>query len=518
MTFSKLRLHIALLASCCLIPSALATDFYVNAPAGDDAWTGLCPEWDGDSCGPKATIQAALNLATSNDVIHVAPGRYVENVYYASKNVAIRAENPSVWLADPLDETQASIIDGSQPTDPDYGCAVRFYGTESPACELDGFTVTGGTGLMGSSGFTEGGGIFGGDAGTVWIWTRATISNCVITRNTARFGGGLTQCGGLIQNCDIVDNWTADPGGSNHNGGGLSACNGTIIDCNISGNESYGGGGLYSCLGDIVNCQITDNTASWSGGAMMWCDDCTVTNCNISDNVACTSGYGAGGAVFSQRATYVNCTFANNVGQSGGAIYAWQANAPTMYNCIIWGNVANDGQGHQIKLNTTTTPCTLTVAYSDLEGGAAGVYLANSYCTVAWGAGMLTTDPLFADEAAGDYSLAPDSPCVDAADNNAVPDGIDEDLTRRLRFADRPATPDTGAGDAPIVDMGPFEYQCDGDLNGDGGVTLSDLAQLLSNYGLTAVAGYADGDLNGDGNVNLSDLAALLSLYGAICP
>ena len=58
---------------------------------------------------------------------------------------------------------------------------------------------------------------------------------------------------------------------------------------------------------------------------------------------------------------------------------------------------------------------------------------------------------------------------------------------------------------------------CPGDLNGDHAIDLTDLAELLSNYGLTG-ATPADGDLNGDTLVDLTDLAQLLSLYGTFCP
>jgi hypothetical protein len=59
---------------------------------------------------------------------------------------------------------------------------------------------------------------------------------------------------------------------------------------------------------------------------------------------------------------------------------------------------------------------------------------------------------------------------------------------------------------------------CFGDLDGDNDVDLSDLAQLLANYGTTNGAAYEDGDLDEDGDVDLSDLAALLAVYGTTCP
>jgi hypothetical protein len=60
--------------------------------------------------------------------------------------------------------------------------------------------------------------------------------------------------------------------------------------------------------------------------------------------------------------------------------------------------------------------------------------------------------------------------------------------------------------------------ECPGDLDGDNDVDLSDLAQLLANYGTTSGAAYEDGDLDDDGDVDLADLATLLAHYGEACP
>ncbi|MFN0134906.1 MAG: PEP-CTERM sorting domain-containing protein [Phycisphaerae bacterium] len=58
---------------------------------------------------------------------------------------------------------------------------------------------------------------------------------------------------------------------------------------------------------------------------------------------------------------------------------------------------------------------------------------------------------------------------------------------------------------------------CVGDVDGNGEVTLTDLAILLTNYGLGEGASSGQGDTDGDGDVDLSDLAALLGNFGVIC-
>jgi hypothetical protein len=57
-----------------------------------------------------------------------------------------------------------------------------------------------------------------------------------------------------------------------------------------------------------------------------------------------------------------------------------------------------------------------------------------------------------------------------------------------------------------------------GDVDLDCDVELSDLAQLLGNYGATTGMTWNEGDLDNDGDIDLSDLAALLGSYGLTCP
>lgn len=54
-----------------------------------------------------------------------------------------------------------------------------------------------------------------------------------------------------------------------------------------------------------------------------------------------------------------------------------------------------------------------------------------------------------------------------------------------------------------------------GDLDGNGAIDLSDLSQLLSQFGSTG--GTFSADINGDGAVDLTDLSLLLSNFGGSC-
>lgn len=101
---------------------------------------------------------------------------------------------------------------------------------------------------------------------------------------------------------------------------------------------------------------------------------------------------------------------------------------------------------------------------------------------------------------------------------------IAEDYTRRgeVLFAQwliEDAGAAGGLARSPVAQLTLFcnsNCPCVGDLDRDGRVTLSDLAELLVHYGESGMA-FEQGDFDGDGSVGLEDLSALLAVFGEAC-
>jgi|GEM_PF-2054257 len=202
------------------------------------------------------TIQAAIDAAGTGDTVIVAPGSYPENIHFIDRDIILTSTNPT----DP-NIVASTVIDGGG-----LNTTVRFAGNETAACELRGFTITGGAGPG-----LDGAGING-------VNCLARISYCNITGNTsANKGGGLKGVNGSISHCRITDNT------SGYLGGGLAGCMGFISNCLIAGNSATNvGGGLNNCDGSIINCTIVNNSAG-SGGGVKDCDG-TIINCIIWGN------------------------------------------------------------------------------------------------------------------------------------------------------------------------------------------------------------------------------------------
>ncbi len=465
-----------------------------------------CPgPGSGTAKNPYCKIQDAIDAASDGDKIVVFVGTYAENISFQGKAITVQSIDPHN-----AEIVQATIIDGSDASqETTEGSAVTFSNSEGNQSILDGLSLTGGIGFnpiflrrhgggiycAGSSPLIrncrifenhvthEGGGLFLASGSPV-------IQDCLILGNSAARGGGIRVDGGTaeIVGCMIISNLASVASASVASGGGISLVDGsaTIHRCVITNNVATGatsnarGGGISCGLGNpiITHSIISGNTADRGGGIDILSSDPVVNNCVISGNIASERGgglfsTGTPAAVIPSNPVITNCTVVNNsAGESAGGIYThYFAPAHTMIlNSVLWFNDAPTGaQLHVAGQNIVTT-----VAYTDVQGGLNDI-LVDPGTYLDWQLGNLSIDPLFVEPDNEDYHLHGGSPCIDAADNTAVPKGVVMDLDGNPRFVDDPNTDDTGFGKPPIVDMGAYEFQFQdpcADDDGDGRVTI----------------------------------------------
>jgi len=320
------------------------------------------------------------------------------------------------------------------------------------------------------------------------------ISNCVISRNSGRYGGGVYYASEsmIISECIISNNSAADLT-NNANGGGIYFglgyssdinINNCIIQnnsCDIDQNASTSGGGLGGgiyIIGQhiggvsISNCEILTNWSTRSGGGIyVNLGGCVITDCTLRGNFTkpCTpdgNGVLGGGAIsfsgLTNNSVISHCEFSENssYGYPGGAIRAsYGINASlTLENCTVTRNYSIGAgaiyfYGSLILRNTI-------VAFNQ---GSLAIYAASpdfSFCDFYGNEGSdgeatttnangdpcdvysnIFLDPMFADTANSNYQITwtsfptsgiTKSPCIDAGDPALPndPDGTVADIGR----------------------------------------------------------------------------------------
>ncbi len=458
--------------------------------------------------GDYPTIQAGIDAAQDGDEVVVADGVYTGpgnwDIDFGGRSIAVRsAGGPDNCIID------VALTFNHR--------GFHFHSGETQAAVVDGFTIT--QGRLSWSGSEPRG------AGIRCDNSSPTIVNCDIVGNMAiggghngGFGGGIYSSGGspAIVNCKIRNNTVQTVEGTSSGGGILCSGAPLIVDCTISANSAspttfhvypatIGGVSVSGAGAVVANCAITGNTAQYTGGVGAF-NGATLINCSISGNLAEYPGHGVGnvgGASVSLGATLINCTITANAAEGLGGV---SAAAATLRNCIVWSNSPDQ---------VTGTPES-TVTHCDVQGGWGGPGFSN-----------IDADPLFVDAAGADgqpgtlddnLRLQPGSPCIDAGHNWAIAGIAETDLDDNPRFADGPAD-DTGCGVPVVVDMGAYEFQVKpfdvrlGDINGDGGVHITDFLDLLGDWGPCSDKCCLS-DLDLDGEVGFSDFLALLANWG----
>lgn len=340
-----------------------------------------------------ATLQEAVDVAISGDVINVLAGTYVEP---GNKNITILDKDISIIA-----------VSGPDATEIDCGNDGRGFFFDNSNGLLEGFTINHG-GIMagGYDGGERGGGIYCDNG------SDPTIRNCVVQNCRVQERGGGLYCTG--DSSPILESCTIRNCLSNNNGGGMACDNDSapvFEDCLILDNETPDlGGGAWAvnrAYPKFNRCVFKGNSAKY-GGALRLYDDARadLTECFLVQNEATRQG-GAIHCRNNSRADLMSCTVADNSGGNlGGGIYV-SVGIVDLKQTIVWGNTAATN-GNEVLLSgsnaTAFLECSCTLV--TVEGGTVidnggNVYEDPQFCMLA----MDEDDPHYY------YGLHYESPC-----------------------------------------------------------------------------------------------------------
>jgi len=344
-----------------------------------------------DAAGSPYRIEGDITVPTGQ-MLTIEPGAVVsfQSWYSLTVNGTLLADGTA---SEPI------LFTG---TDSPGWLGIRFVGA-SDSSLLDNVIVEKGR-ATGADPLNRGGGIY-------IDGSNLTISNSTIRDNFAIYSGGglyLNNSNATLIGNTIINNQAGQGGSSN--GGGLAIwySNPTLTDNVISGNS--------------VNISGSYTTPSGHGGGLyLRSSDAVLTGNLISDNhvnAALNSNARGGGLyLYYGSPVFINNTITGNSLENqstgyysikeGGGIYTNHSN-PTFVNTILWNDTPQELFANDYGVNST-----YTIAYSDIQGGQAGIVTNNSV-TVNWEAGNIDSDPLFTDAASGDFTLQENSPAVDA--------------------------------------------------------------------------------------------------------
>jgi hypothetical protein len=329
-------------------------------------------------------IQLAIIASSNGDTVLVSPRTYFENIKFFGKKIIVASLFLTTGDYTIITNT---IINGSNPVNPDTCSCVLFVNGEDTSSVIEGFTITGGTGTKwpdehGAGVYVEGGGIFSALASP-------TIRNNIIINNEAiRKPSGVTSGGGGGMRCGdgaprILNNVIINNRGMYGGGITLNYCGGAVVKNNIIvqnnvflaavGSSTYGGGGLW------INEHLLTNS---------------VTNIVENNTIIGNTAYGAGLAGYAGF---------------GGGIYAGTTFLQ-FNNNIVWNN--SQSKGHQVDITGTNT----ITSYNDLEESKTGT-------------GNISINPLFADSS---FYLSNTSPCIDAGNPSVLYNDPPRDLIPTL--------------------------------------------------------------------------------------
>ncbi|MEM7391797.1 MAG: hypothetical protein AAF492_05550 [Verrucomicrobiota bacterium] len=254
--------------------------------------------------------------------------------------------------------------------------------------QLIGFTLFGGHTLFNRA-FEHERDLSGGG---VYAEFNSAISNCIVTGNACRTGGGGIR-GGLVRHSTIVSNT------SQNFGGGLS--DSRVSDCLVGWNTVEGfGGGLAD--GTVIRSVIVSNRAFGSIGTGGGMAVAAATNCHIFGNQARIGGGMDGGQA-------VNSLIRENMAsdEGGGAV------GSSLQNCVVARNRAGNLAGGTSRGTTLNSIIYFNSATNSNPNTLDGNIEYSCSVPEPVGAHNISAPPRFVNIDANNYRLKGDSPCID---------------------------------------------------------------------------------------------------------
>ncbi len=329
----------------------------------------------------QSNIQAGINAAVDGDLVLVAEGTYYENINFMGKAITVASH---YYLDKRPLHVKRTIINGSQPVNPDSGSVVYFISGEDTNSVLCGFTVTGGTGtaytIPDFPPMRMGGGIYCDLAGAKIVYNRVIDNNL---EGIWVMGGGF-YCGppyapsasvltdNDFESNNITGQYMATGGAINFNAAGRITGNTIKKNQAFSYGAAAAGGGIaisswspepvYYVV--VKGNMVTHNKVlqaetgmpgigSHAGGLTMIGTKGIICNNVFMHNEVCAvdSGFGAG-VVFDFppddlyfRNNIVAENYYSGTGNCfGGGFAVWDGN-PTLENNLIKKNIATYGGG-----------------------------------------------------------------------------------------------------------------------------------------------------------------------------
>ena len=469
---------------------SLVVIFLLTAFADADVWIV-----DDEGKADFNTIQAAIDAASNGDFIQVMEGIYVESIDFLGKDITVQGVS-----------AEKVIIDGSK----NASSVVTFKNGESNQAMISRCTIKGGQGNFWQDP------IFGQQrcgGGVYCEGSSPNIALCNIQENTAWGGGGIfaTEGSPLIMFNTIVHNAAEGHGGGIYLNNQVHAM---IDSCDVLDNVASWGGGMtctISCDPTILNSSFNANITNNVGGGMFIRSSSSpaVFWSEFRDNVQISNPLGSGGGVCIYGAgegggpcfpTFMHCIFEGNtvLGDGGGMSAAYDSHPKIIESEFRYNSAGRSGgglacvadEGHLYPSNAEVDDVMIELNHADEEGG--GIH-------VRW------SEPLFKQVVVRD----------NVADNDGGGINFFESLNARLQDSQICGN-EMGQISGEYADGGGNVISnncayCDGDVNGDAIVDVTDLLAVVGSWGPCVPCMT---DIDGNGIVDVTDLLIVVGNWG----